>query len=290
MTEQASPAGSYDVPSVGSPPRGSRRDASDSGMPSIDMSVPNVARIYDYLLGGKDNFACDKRAARQLVRLVPEAAQVAGDNRSFLQRAVKFLAAEAGIRQFIDIGTGLPTRGSVHEIAQRWRRDARVLYVDNDPVVVVHAQTLLADNRTAVAINRDLRQPRAVLDHPALQALINLDEPVAVLLVAILHFITNDESPHDIVNEIMEAMPTGSYLVISHGTAEHVDEGIRKKIRKLYDQSSALSARSRVEIERLFRGCDVIEPGIVSVSAWRNGLIASQESRVLCYAGVGKKL
>ncbi len=226
MTEQTSAAESYGGAASCSSHE-HPADTKGADMPNIDTSVPNVARIYDYLLDGKDNFAGDRAAARQLLRLVPEVAQVAADNRGFLQRAVKFLAAEAGIRQFIDIGTGLPTRGNVHEIAQRWRPASRVLYVDKDPVVVVHAQALLADNSTAIAISRDLRQPRTILGHPASQALMDFREPIAVLLVAILHFIGDDEKPYDIVEEIMDAMPSGSYLVISHGTADNVEAGVR---------------------------------------------------------------
>ncbi len=268
-------------------PEGSTVDQVPRG---VDTATPNVARIYDYLLNGKDNFAADREAAEQLIRLVPEAAVAARDNRAFLQRAVKFLAAEAGIDQYIDIGTGLPTRGNVHEIAQRWQPRSRVLYVDNDAVVVAHAQALLADNLTAVAISRDLRNPRTILDHPALQALINFDEPVAVLLVAVLHFISDDEGPHEVVREIMQALPSGSYLVMSHVTADDITPTIEQKVRKLYDSASVPGTpRARDEIARFFDGCELLEPGLVSVSSWRNGLAIAESGRAIFYAGIGIK-
>ena len=166
--------------------------------PFVDASVPNVARIYDYLLGGKDNYSADRDAAVELVRLIPDALRAAHHNRRFLQRAVRFLAADAGVRQFVDIGTGLPTQGNVHEVAQGINPGARVLYVDYDPVVISHAQALLVKNPLVVAINRDLRDPAQIITHPALQALVDLNKPVAILLVAVLHFIRDvDESPRD---------------------------------------------------------------------------------------------
>jgi hypothetical protein len=255
-----------------------------------DTAFANVARIYDYLLGGKDNYEPDRQAAAELARLVPEAATIARENRAFLQRAVKFLAAEAKVSQYLDIGTGLPTQGNVHQIAQQWRPGSRVLYVDNDAVVVAHAQALLADNITTVAINRDLREPQAILGHPALHALMNFDEPIAVLLVAILHFITDDDNPYAIVSELMEAMPTGSYLVLSHVTADHIEPGITRKVRKIYDRTDrSATPRSRDDIARLFGRCDLIEPGLASVSSWRSGLETAEAGRVVFYAGVGVK-
>lgn len=255
-----------------------------------DVLVPNVARIYDYLLGGKDNFAADRQAADELIQLVPNAAEAARENRGFLQRAVTFLAGEAGIRQFIDIGTGLPTRGNVHQVAQARCPDSRVLYVDNDTVVVAHARALLADNKTVVAVNGDLRQPGAILDHPVLRELINLDEPVALLLVAILHFIGGEGNPHKIVAAIMAAMPPGSYLVLSHATADHLNASVTRQVRKVYGRTAAVAAlRSRAEIERFFDGLDLIEPGLVNVSAWPSSEVSIHTGPVLFYAGIGMK-
>jgi hypothetical protein len=266
------------------------REPATNDLPrGVDAAQPNVARIYDYLLGGKDNFASDRKAAEYLTQVMPEAVIVARENRKFLQRAVKFLASEAGIRQYLDIGTGLPTLGNVHHTAQQWRPDSRILYVDNDAVVVAHAQALLADNTTAIAINRDLRSPRTILDHPALQALFDLNEPIAILLVAVLHFIGDEDEPYRLVGEVMERMPRGSYLVISHGTADQVEPSVTRRVRMLYDRaSSTATARSLSEIGRFFAGCDLIDPGIVSVSAWRR-FETAESDRILCYAGLGIK-
>ena len=258
--------------------------------PYVNASVPNVARIYDYLLGGKDNYSADREAAAELIRLIPDALTACYHNRRFLQRAVRFLAGEAGIRQFIDIGTGLPTQGNVHEVAQSLEPGARVLYVDNDPVVVAHAQALLADNSTVIAINRDLRYPDQILGHPALQALINFDEPVAILLVAVLHFIQAGDGPYEIVEKLKAAMPPGSYLVLSHITADQVPPQVEKQAQRVYDRTNApVSARSRAEIERFFDGMAIIEPGVVDVCAWRNEWLPPQPGRTIFCAGMASK-
>ncbi len=258
--------------------------------PYLDVSIPNVARIYDYLLGGSKNYAVDREAAHELVRLVPNARMAAYHNRQFLQRAVRFLAGEAGIRQFIDIGTGLPTQGNVHEITQSFEPDARVLYVDNDPVVVAHAQELLVDNPTAVAINRDLRCPDQILSHPALRALINLDEPVAILLVAVLQFIRDHANPYAIVERLKSAMAPGSYLVISHVTADKIPSATLQKLEEIYDRSTApAAARNRADIMRFFDGLEMVEPGLIDVCGWRTEWLAPESGRTIFYAGVGRK-
>jgi hypothetical protein len=254
----------------------------------LDTSVPNVARVYDYLLGGKDNYAVDRSAAAELARLIPDARKACRQNRQFLQRAVHFLGDEAGIRQFIDIGTGLPTQGSVHEVAQGIAPDARVLYVDYDPVVVSHAQALLVRNRTTVAINRDLREPEQILAHPALQALIDFSEPVAVLLVAVLHFLRDEDKPHVVVDVLKAALPPGSYLVLSHVTSDDIPAEALQDVRELYEQTTAPgAARCRPEIERFFEGMDVIEPGLVNVCNWRRPLQAA--GRAIFLGAVGRK-
>ena len=259
--------------------------------PFVDASVPNVARIYDYLLGGKDNYSADRDAAVELVRLIPDALRAAHHNRRFLQRAVRFLTADAGVRQFIDIGTGLPTQGNVHEVAQSINPDARVLYVDYDPVVISHAQALLVKNPLVVAINRDLRDPVQIITHPALQALIDLNKPVAILLVAVLHFIRDVDDPHEIVEELKAAMPSGSYLVVSHVTADEVPAQVYSKVRELYDRTTALAtARTREEIERFFDGMEMIAPGVTDVSVWQaESTLLGEPSRTLFYGGMGRK-
>jgi O-methyltransferase involved in polyketide biosynthesis len=263
--------------------------------PYVDASIPNVARIYDYLLGGKDNYSADREAAMELVRLVPGAIAACHNNRRFLQRAVRFLANEVGVRQFIDIGAGLPTRGNVHEVAQESVPDARVLYVDYDPVVVSHAQALLATNRTVVAINRDLRQPDQIINHPALQALMDFTRPVAILLVAVLHFIADEDGPYGIVDRLKESMPPGSYLVLSHVTADDVPLEITHGVRQIYDRTTApATPRARADIERFFDGLEIVPPGLTEVGAWRGLSDAGRESLfgsrpTLFFGGAGRK-
>jgi hypothetical protein len=257
----------------------------------FNVSVPNVARLYDYLLGGKDNYAADRRAAEELLDALPDAAIAAKQNRDFLRRAVGFLARDSGIRQFIDIGTGLPTQGNVHEIAQHFMPDARVLYVDNDPVVVAHAQALLAKNDATAAINGDLREPGRILRHPAVPALIDLEKPVAILLLAILHFVKETESPYAIVERLKEAMAPGSYLVISHVTRDDIPAEAAERARELYEKSSAPGVmRTRAKVTRFFGGLDLIPPGVVNASAWRPSLPTRKPARTIFYAGVGRKL
>ena len=188
----------------------------------LDVTVPNVARIYDHLLGGKDNFEADREAARRLLAAVPDAARAARANRAFLARAVQFLAREAGIRQFLDIGTGLPTRGNVHEIAQVTNPQARVLYTDIDPMVVVHASALLANSLTVAATQADLRQPDQLFTMPVTRTLIDTSQPLAVLLVAVLHFLPDNDNPWAVVDQIKDRLAPGSYVVISHVTADEI--------------------------------------------------------------------
>ena len=292
MGDQARAVPVNETEQAGTPVTGDRyRAPGDNGAhPYVNASVPNVARIYDYLLGGKDNYSADREAAAELIRLIPDALTACYNNRRFLQRAVRFLAGEAGIRQFIDIGTGLPTQGNVHEVAQSINPDARVLYVDNDPVVVAHAQALLADNSTVVAINRDLRCPEQILGHPALQALINLDEPVAILLVAVLHFIRDDDGAHEIVEKLKSAMPPGSYLVLSHITADQVPSQVTQEAQRVYDRTNApVSPRPHADITRFFDGMAVVEPGVVDVCSWRNDWQIIQPGRMIFCAGVSSK-
>jgi len=198
------------------------KDAMEPGFAAaeIDTSKPHPARMYNAYLGGNDNYPADRAAVRQIVRDFPEVPAIALANRAFLQRAVRFLAAEAGIRQFIDIGTGIPSAGNVHEVAGRAAPDARVVYVDNDPIVHVHANALLTGSGTTGIVLADLRDPAAIVAHPQLRELIDFSRPVALLLVAILHFIRDEEDPAEIVATLRDALPAGSYLALSHGTLD----------------------------------------------------------------------
>lgn len=258
-------------------------------VPRVDASIPNAARIYAYLLGGKDNFAADRQAARELLRHIPDARDACHDNRAFVQRAVRFLAGQ-DIGQFIDIGAGLPARQNVHEIAQQTRPGARVAYVDHDPVVVRHAEALLATSRTVTVINADLRQPGHILTHPSLQGLISFGEPVAILLTAILHFIPDEDSPYSIVAELKAAMPPGSYLVISHLTADEVADESMRDARAVYDQATeSVFPRDRAAISRFFDGLEFVGPGVTGIRAWGAQPARPGQARTLLYGGVARK-
>jgi hypothetical protein len=254
----------------------------------LDTSVPNVARLYDFLLGGKDNYAVDRAAATELARLIPDAPRACHQNRQFLARAVRFLTSQAGIRQFIDIGTGLPTQGSVHEVAQDVTPDARVIYVDYDPVVVSHAQALLVRNPATMAINGDLRAPEQILSHPAVQTLIDFTEPVAILLVAVLHFLRDDDKPYEVVDTLKTAMPAGSYLVLSHVTSDNIPAEAARDVRALYEQTTAPgTARTRPEIGRFFDGMEMVEPGLVNACNWQTWM--ELPNPAIFYVGVARK-
>ena len=254
----------------------------------IDPRTPNPARIYDALLGGKDHYPADRRAADEILAAVPTAGAMAHANRAFLQRAVRYLAQQ-GIRQFIDIGTGLPTQGNVHQAAQAIVPDARVVYVDNDPVVLAHGRALLAGDRTEI-VEGDLRHPDQILRHPDVRRAIDFARPVAVLLLAILHFVTDEEDPDGIVAHLRDAMAPGSYLVLSHATVDFNPNAATKATRA-YDRASVpIVLRSRAEIERLYQGFELIEPGLVQLAAWRpNRPPAQGQDEVWAYAGVGRK-
>ncbi len=255
----------------------------------IDTTTANPARIYDALLGGKDHYPVDRAAAQAILKAAPQARQGARQNRAFLQRAVRYLA-EAGIRQFLDIGTGLPTQGNVHEVARQVAPDARVVYIDYDPVVHVHANALLANNSpTTLAVLADLREPEAILAHPQVQRLLDFTGPVGVLLVAVLHFIKDEEDPVGIVARLRDAMAPGSYLVVSHATGDfHPAQGA--KVTEVYQQASApLVLRRRQAIERFFDGFELVEPGLVQPVAWRPDPGPVSPSAGGFYSGVGRR-
>jgi hypothetical protein len=262
----------------------------DPHLVGIDPSTPNPARIYDALLGGKDNFPADRDAVKAILAMAPQARQGARENRAFLQRAVRYLAAEAGIRQFLDIGTGLPTQGNVHQVAQAAAPDVRVAYVDHDPVVHAHANALLADHTTTIAVLADLREPKAILGHPEVRRVLDFTRPLAVLLVAVLHFLRDDEDPVGIVACLRDAMAPGSYLVISHATADFHPQ-VAAKITDVYRQASApLVLRSRSQIARFFEGFGLVAPGLVQPAAWRpNAEGPASPGAGGFYSGVGRR-
>ena len=254
---------------------------------------PTPARMYDYYLGGKDNFAVDREAAEQVLTAAPEVRILAKENRAFLGRAVRFLAAEAGIRQFIDVGAGLPTQGNVHEIAQAVDRAARVVYVDDDPIVRAHGAALLAENDTTAVIGADMRRPQQILDHPDVHRLIRFDEPVAVLFVSVLHFIAEDEDPYGIVAAFRDAVAPGSYLAISHITPPEHNPHAADRAAGVYTKRATSPAvlRSPKEVLSLFDGYELVEPNLVYLPQWRPDLpeAVRNPDSVWMLAGVGRK-
>jgi O-methyltransferase involved in polyketide biosynthesis len=230
----------------------------------FDASKPNVARVYDYLLGGKDNFAADRDAAQRLIEALPDAAAVARANRVFLAAAVRHVA-RAGITQYVDIGAGLPTSPSVHECARAVIPGARVVYVDNDPVAVTHGQALLETGDGVITIEGDARDPEAILADPRLAKLIDLSRPVCVLLVSMLHFLTAGQADA-IVGAVSQRMVPGSYLVISQGAAS--GPAPRQGVQDAYGKQTVLTGRPAAEIAAYFDGFDLVPPGLVPVTSW----------------------
>jgi SAM-dependent methyltransferase len=230
--------------------------------------IPSTARIYDYLLGGKDNYPADRVAATEIAQALPNVRTAFRWNREFIGRAVRYLVAEQGIRQLIDIGAGLPTVGNVHEVAQAAAPGTRVVYVDHDPVVLAHGRHLLHGVPGTTIIEQDLRRPDDILADPDLRALIDFEEPVAVLLVAILHFIPDSDDPATVIRKLMEPLPNGSYVVVSHCTADAVP-GVNEAAAVYRQSTSSAHARSREHIERLINGLNLVEPGIVWLPQWR---------------------
>jgi uncharacterized SAM-dependent methyltransferase len=235
-----------------------------AGAGGFDPSKPNAARIYDYLLGGKDHFAADRHAAEKLVAALPDAVMAARANRDFLTAAVRYVARR-GIRQYVDIGAGLPTSPNVHESARAVVPAARVAYIDNDRVAVTHARALLATDDLVIVIDADARKYEAILTDPQLGALIDLAEPVCVLLVSMLHFLTADEADA-IVAAFRERMAPGSYLVISAGHQEN--QRVREQVQAAYGDATVLTGRPAAEIAAYFDGFDLMPPGIVPVTEW----------------------
>ncbi|MDT0444627.1 SAM-dependent methyltransferase [Streptomyces johnsoniae] len=236
----------------------------------IDTSRPHPARMYDYYLGGQDNYEVDRAAAERVIQLLPDIKLAARENRSFLHRATKAVARR-GIRQIIDIGTGIPTSPNTHEVARSITPDVRVAYVDNDPIVSAYAGAKLVNDGNAAFALADLRDPKAVLENPAISRLIDFEQPVALLLVAILHFIEDAADPGGIVRALTEPLPPGSCLVLSHGTLDFHDEKQIAAVREVYSRATAsLTLRPRAEVAAYFDGFDVLDPpGLVQPPFWQ---------------------
>jgi hypothetical protein len=260
---------------------------------NIPLDRPNAARMYDYFLGGYHNFAIDRQAAAQAIAIYPEFPLVMQANRAFLRRAVQFLAAQ-GIDQFLDIGSGIPTVGNVHEVVQEANPTARVVYVDSDPIAVAHSATILRDNPRATIIRADAHQPGQILGHPEARRLLDSGRPLAVILAFLLHFITDDAAADRLVRGLYDALPSGSYLVISHGTFEGLPPEIIAPLEQLYTRTtSPVKPRSRADIARFFAGTTLVDPGLVYCPLWRpegpDELFHEQPERSIGFAGVGRK-
>jgi hypothetical protein len=257
----------------------------------VDTERPSVARSYDYMLGGSHNFAADREFAHKVLAVVPEAALHAQANRAFLRRAVRFLV-DAGVRQFLDIGSGIPTLGNVHEIAQKAAPEARVVYADIDPVAVAHSRAILAGNDRATAIKADLRWPDAILAHPDGRALLDLTQPLGVLLVSVLHYIPDADDPGGIVARLREVMAPGSYVAIAHGVNEARPDDVSQISQLSRQTTTPITYRSRADVERFFIGFDLVEPGLVWAPQWRSdspGEVADRSELSGIFVGVGRK-
>jgi hypothetical protein len=264
----------------------------DRVLPEINTNVAHAARVYDYLLGGKDNFAADRVLGDALAIAMPSARAMVRANRDFLGRAVRYLTKEAGIRQFLDVGTGIPTAGNTHEVAQDAAPVSRIVYVDNDPIVLAHARALMtSDPAGATAfIQADLHDPDKILDDPALRRTLDLGEPVALMLVAILMYIRNEENPQGLVSALMDALPSGSYLALSHPTADFNPEEVANAVAVTEQAGISFTTRSRAEVAAFFDGLDLVDPGVVPVLAWRpEGAPADDPRAAYYYGAVGRK-
>ncbi|ASQ92459.1 SAM-dependent methyltransferase [Streptomyces sp. 11-1-2] len=266
----------------------------------LNQGRPHSARMYDYFLGGKDNYVADREAAAKVLTLWPGVMIAARTNRAWMHRAIRFLAAERGIRQFLDIGTGIPTRPNLHEVAQGIAPDARVVYVDNDPIVLAHAQALLKsspEGRTAY-VHGDITEPGNILASPDLTEVLDLSRPVALSLVSLLHFVPDEWGPYEIVQRLVDALAPGSFLVLSHITPDFDPEATQKTVQVYRSGGISGQIRTRDEVERFFTGLELAEPGLEVPHRWRTDLAETDsqvetgdvtDEEVSFWAGVAQK-
>ena len=274
-------------------------DPADAGEPQVDLQLdrPHPARVYDYLLGGKDNFAADRAAAQAGMEANPNSRVPPRENRAFLRRVVRYLARDAGISQFLDIGTGIPTSPNVHEIAQDADPQARVVYVDNDPVVLAHARALLTSGpvgKTAY-IDADVRNIDRILGSADLRQTLDMNRPVGLLLIAVMHFIPDEDDPWDLAARLLAELPAGSYLALSHLTGDF-DPAAWEGVAAVYRRSGVtMQVRPLAAVERFFTGLDLLDPGVVSLPRWRpepnhlGQLAQPSDAAVSVYGGLGRK-
>ena len=257
----------------------------------LDTSVPHIARVYDYWLGGKDNFAADRAAAEQVIATMPDVLVSVRAQRAFLGRAVHYLVTEPGIRQFLDVGTGLPSANNTHEVAQQVAPESRIVYVDNDPIVLLHARALLTSSPEGMTayIDGDLRDTDKILGQAA--GVLDFDQPVAIMLLGVLHCIPDEDDPAALVRRLLDAVPSGSYLVIAHPASDIATEQMSVSMRRYNEQVRApVTARSHAQVSSFFAGVDLVEPGVVQLHRWRAGTGDPGTGRDLAnYGGVGRK-
>ncbi|MFF8602481.1 SAM-dependent methyltransferase [Streptomyces sp. NPDC015232] len=261
--------------------------------PGIDISVPSVSRMYDFYLGGSHNFEVDREAARKAMEFLPGLPKIMQANRAFMRRAVRY-AVDNDVTQFLDIGSGIPTFGNVHEVAQAASEEARVVYVDHDPVAVAHSRAVLAGDPRSAVVAADLRKPREILHSPEVTGMLDLDRPVALLLVAVLHFLEDADEPRAAVAELLDALAPGSLLVLTHASFEGIpvpQERAGGAVGVYRDIRNPLVMRSHEEISRFFDGTGIVEPGVVPMPLWRPDSPDEEEDPFAFsgFAGVGRK-
>jgi hypothetical protein len=253
-----------------------------------------MARTYDFLLGGAHNFAVDRELAVHVARVMPDARSAARVNRAFLGRVVRFMT-DRGIRQFLDIGSGIPTVANVHEVAQSVAPECRVVYVDKDPVAVAHSELLLADNDRATVVHADMRDPESILDHPETRGLLDLDEPVGLLMLMMLHWVPDADDPWKLMTRYRAALAPGSHLAITHVTADGQDERLSEVTDLIEESRSAdrLTERPHERVRALFGDFELVEPGLVGCAAWRptgrGDISDTAEMNTVIYGGVARK-
>jgi hypothetical protein len=267
--------------------RGLMSTAADWVPRDMNVAVPSAARVYDYLLGGAHNFDADRLVGEKVLAVQPNGRQIARSNRAFMSRAVRFMV-NSGIRQFLDLGSGIPTVGNVHEIAQHADPDCRIVYVDYDPIAVAHSQLILESNPLAKVVDADLTEPQAVLKNSTVRNFLDFSKPIGLLMVAVFHFVSDDKQPAEIVKKYVDAIPAGSYVAISHLTADQMAEEMAGVVEAMKNSRDPMYFRGYADVAALFDGLDVLEPGVVSAPLWRKdyGGDGDQEG---VYAGVGVK-
>ncbi|MEU7907904.1 SAM-dependent methyltransferase [Actinoplanes sp. NPDC049118] len=255
------------------------------------MNIPHSARMYDYWLGGKDNFAVDRAVAEAIVQAIPGMRYMAGENRKFVHRAARDLVAKEGVRQFLDIGTGIPTRPNLHEIAQQIAPEARVVYVDNDPIVLVHARALMISTEEGRSeyISADIREPQSILSDQVLAETLDLTQPVGLTMIAILMLLSDADDPWALVAQLRDAMPSGSLLAITHPTADFNPAEMGQAVAAATGAGMTLVARTREEVRRFFGDWELLDPGLVPVSSWRPDEQVDNPEAAYYWAGVARK-